>query len=58
MSEFPDKYGYDYIIFSASSSLHEEESLWLMDWDKVIKRMMFKRFNNYIQEKYLEKDGE
>jgi hypothetical protein len=58
MSKLPTKYEYDYVIFSASNSLEEEEKLWLMDWTKVIKRMMFKKFNGYIEKRYLEKDGE
>jgi hypothetical protein len=58
MSQLPDRYEYDYVIFSASDSLVEEERLWIMDWNKVIKRMMFKKFNNYIEKRYLEKDGE
>ena len=56
MSRLPTKYDYDYMIFSASSSLEEEEKLWLMDWTKVIQRLMFKKFNGFIEKKYLEKD--
>ena len=56
MSKLPTKYDYDYMIFSASSSLEEEEKLWLMDWTKVIQRLMFKKFNGFIEKKYLEKD--
>jgi hypothetical protein len=58
MSQLPARYEYDYVIFSASGSLDEEEKLWLMDWTKVIKRMMFKKFNGFVEKRYLEKDGD
>jgi hypothetical protein len=55
MSELPDKYNYDYTVFSASTSFSEEEELWLADFDKVVLRMMFKKFNNYVEKSYLDK---
>lgn len=50
----PDAYEYEYIVYSASSSLQEEQFLWDLEFTKVIKRMMFKKFDSYIEEKLSE----
>ena len=48
---FDDKNDYrlDYMVFSASSSLEEENKLWDFPLIQVYKRMMFKKFDNWIE---------
>lgn len=56
MTIFPDKYGLDYLVYSASVSLSDEEKIWDMEYHKVFKRMMFKKFDSFIEES-LSKDA-
>ena len=48
---FGDKNDYrlDYMVFSASSSLEEENKLWDFPLIQVYKRMMFKRFDSWLE---------
>jgi len=47
----PDGYNEDYMIYAASESLQDEEVVANMEFHKVVKRMMFKKFDAFIQEK-------
>ena len=60
MSALDEKYEMDYIVYSASSTLAEERDTWHRDYVDVIKRMMFKKFDGWVEHKYInrEKDGE
>jgi hypothetical protein len=48
---FNDKNDYrlDYMVYSASTSLEEETKLWDYDLYEVYKRMMFKKFDSWIE---------
>lgn len=50
----PEKYSYDYLVFSASSSLSEEKEIWESQFYDVIKRFMFKKFDNRIEQDFME----
>jgi hypothetical protein len=39
----------DYLVYSASSSLTEEEELWDYPFYDVVKRMMLKKFDAWIE---------
>lgn len=49
MSELPDNYSLNYLVYSASTSITEQEKIWDMDYAEVIKRAMFRKFDNYIE---------
>uniref|UniRef100_A0A6M3IZZ4 Uncharacterized protein n=1 Tax=viral metagenome TaxID=1070528 RepID=A0A6M3IZZ4_9ZZZZ len=57
VSQLPEDYEFEYIVYQASSSLEEYERLMLEDWGKIIKRMVFKKFDNWVQTKYMDSDG-
>ena len=42
-------YTIDYLVYSASTSLSEEKELWDYDLYEVVKRMMFKKFDSWIE---------
>ena len=46
----PDNYNLDYLVYSASNSLSEEQIIMDLELHKVFKRMMFKRFDSWIEE--------
>ncbi|MCZ2268222.1 MAG: hypothetical protein LC124_05145 [Ignavibacteriales bacterium] len=46
----PDKYNLNYLVYSASNSLSEEERVMDLEFHKVFRRMMFKRFDSFIEE--------
>lgn len=50
----PEKYNYDYLVFSASSSFSEESNVWEYQFYDVIKRFMFKKFDNRIEQDFME----
>ena len=56
MSQLPDgRYGdkndyrIDYMVYSASNSLEEEQKLWDFPLYEVYKRMTFKKFDSYVE---------
>jgi hypothetical protein len=55
LSTLDEKYEIDYLVFSASENLIEEEYAWNMRYSDVIKRLMFRKLNNFIQEQELDK---
>lgn len=50
MLMLPDGYDMDYLIYGASSNLREEEHIENLPLHKVVKRMMFKKFDSFIEE--------
>ncbi len=46
----PDEYSIDYLVYAASDSLSEEQIIMDLEFHKVFKRMMFKRFDSYVEE--------
>lgn len=56
MGELPEKYEIDYFVYSASSSISEQKEVWDMDYVEVIKRMMFKKFDGWVEHEYLNRD--
>ena len=54
MSMMPDEYEYDYLVFSASSSITEEEAIWNMRFSEVYKRMIFRKFDSFIEQSLME----
>jgi hypothetical protein len=50
----PDEYNLDYLVYSASNSLSEEQIIMDIELHKVFKRMMFKRFDSHIEERLSE----
>ena len=49
--QFGDKNDYriDYMVYSASSTLEEEQKLWDYPLEEVFKRMIFKKFGFWIE---------
>lgn len=56
MGSLPEEYEMDYLVYSASSNITEEKIIWDMDYVQVIKRMMFKKFDNWVEFIYLNRD--
>lgn len=46
----PDEYNLNYLVYSASKTLSEEELLMDFELHKIFRRMMFKRFDSFIEE--------
>lgn len=57
-AELPEELEIDYMVYAASDSLTEEPIVWESDYVSVVRRMMFKKFDNWIQYKVMNKDGE
>ena len=49
----PEKYSYDYLVFSASDSFSEQKEIWGTEFYEVIKRFMFKKFDNAVERNYM-----
>lgn len=56
MSSLPEQYELDYLVYAASSSLSEQKEIWDTDYVEVVKRMCFKKFDGWIEYKYLNRD--
>ena len=54
MSMMPDEYEYDYLVFSASNSITEEEAIWNMRFSEVYKRMTFRKFDSFVEQSLME----
>ena len=52
----PDNYNLDYLVYSASNSLGEELIIMDLELHKVFKRMMFKRFDSWVEEELSNKE--
>ncbi len=46
----PDGYDLEYLVYAASDSLSEEQLVMGLEFHKVFRRMMFKKFDSYIEE--------
>ena len=46
----PPEYNMEYLVYSASDTLSEEETVVNLELHKVFRRMMFKRFDSYIED--------
>lgn len=53
MSALPQKYEIDYIVYNASTSAEEELKLWTFDYLFVIKRMMMRKFDNWVESEHM-----
>ncbi len=47
--DYKNDYRLDYMVYSASSTLEEELKLWDYPLEDVYKRMMFKKFDNWLE---------
>lgn len=54
MSALPEEYNVDYLVYSVSPTISEEETVWHTDYEKVYKRSLFKKFDNWAERKYME----
>lgn len=45
-----DDYELDFLVYSASGSLEEESITENTELHKIVKRLMFKKFENFIEE--------
>uniref|UniRef100_A0A6H1ZTE2 Uncharacterized protein n=1 Tax=viral metagenome TaxID=1070528 RepID=A0A6H1ZTE2_9ZZZZ len=52
LSALPEKYNLDYMVYTSSSSIKEEDFIWRMDFKTVVKRTMFKRFDNWVETEF------
>ena len=50
MLMMPDGYDLEYLVYAASGSLSEEQLVMDLEFHKVFRRMMFKKFDSYIEE--------
>lgn len=50
MTILPEEYNLEYLVYSASTSLSDEETVWDLEYHKVFRRMMFKKFDSFIEE--------
>ncbi len=50
ISLLDEKYEYDYIVFAVAENIINEEKIWEMRYSDLIKHLMFKKFNAYIQD--------
>ncbi len=50
MTMMPEEYNMQYLVYSASNTLSEEEIISNLELHKVFRRMMFKRFDSYIED--------
>lgn len=57
MSMMNPSYNMEYLVYSASVSLSDEEFIWDTELHKVFRRMMFKKFDSYIEEELTRKNG-
>jgi hypothetical protein len=55
MLMLPDGYDMDYLVYGASSNLSEESEIENMEFHRVVRRMMFKKFDSYTEEKLSER---
>lgn len=56
----PEKYEYDYLVYMVSESLEDETRNWDIELFDIYKRLIFRRFESWVQEKYIkakEKNG-
>jgi len=56
--ETKNDYKFDYLVYSAS--FEDTEKAWNMEYTELIKRMMFKKFDNYVQweiDEYIKRRG-
>jgi len=49
MTLLPNEDELDYLVYSASNSITEEPLIWNLRFHEVIKRMMFKKFDNWVE---------
>lgn len=54
MSGLPDRLNTDYMVYSISNSIIEEEKIWNMPYVEVFKRMMFKKFDGWVEKTIME----
>jgi len=47
--QYKNDYRLDYMVYSASTSLKEESELWDYPLIEVYRRMMFKKFDTWIE---------
>ncbi|MCX7611844.1 MAG: hypothetical protein N2043_09690 [Ignavibacterium sp.] len=49
----PEQYEFDYLVYLVSDNLLDEQKVWDMRLYDIYKRLIFKRFENWVQEKYM-----
>ena len=55
MMQLPPVYELEYFVYSASNSFEEQQRLWDYPYLEIVKRMLFKKFDSYVEKQYLEK---
>lgn len=48
-SYFPNEFELEYLVYKASDSLTEEKEVWDMRFSEVIRRLLFKKFDNWAE---------
>jgi len=54
MMMLPPEYELEYFVYSASTSLEEQTKLWDYPYVEIIKRMLFKKFDSFVEKKFME----
>ena len=54
-SALPEEFNIDYMVYSASKSLSDEQAVWRMPFIEVVRRNLFKRFDNWIESRQHER---
>jgi len=54
-SALPEEFNIDYMVYSASKSLSDERVVWRMPFIEVVRRNLFKRFDNWIESRQHER---
>lgn len=52
MSELPTVYELEYMVYSLSVSMSDEEKIWRTPYLDVIRRTMFNKFDNYVEKRF------
>lgn len=54
MMMLPPQFELDYLVYSASSSFEEQQRMWDYPYVEVVKRMLFKKFDSFIEKQYID----
>lgn len=56
MYELPQDYNMDYVVYSVASSISEQAKVWDMDHYEVMKTLMFKKFDGWLERESMNKE--
>jgi hypothetical protein len=55
-SELPDKYEFDYLVYSVADGFLDQERLWDEDIVELTQRQLFKMFDSYVEREFYNKE--